>query len=208
MPGAATGTQGVLRGRVWAAMCQLLNICLWQRGKCIGAQITGPKSVGIALARMLKVQKQTAYRRGPAMDCRHRGCGREVISLPMDPLTKSTQGRSCGQCANFCSSCCETANLTMALTASRKTNAGLAMVELIWSRRVLLCESVLVSLRQRFAGSTLGIVWFVLGPAILLMLYAMIYLLFFGFARPTWIRRLTYSTFLLASFLYSDLARV
>ena len=94
MPGAATGTQGVLRGRVWAAMCQLLNICLWQRGKCIGAQITGPKSVGIALAGMLKVQKQTAYRRGAGNGLPASGMpGREVISLPMDPLTKSTQGR-------------------------------------------------------------------------------------------------------------------
>ena len=71
------------------------------------------------------------------------------------------------------------------------------MVELIWSRRVLLCKSVLVSLRQRFAGSTLGIVWFVLGPAILLMLYAMIYLVIFR-VRPTDMDPQTYVLYIFA----------
>ena len=82
--------------------------------------------------------------------------------------------------------------MAMLLTTSRKTNAPLAMVALIWSRRELLCRSVLVSLRQRFAGSTLGLAWLVLGPALLLMLYAVIYLVIFqvrpvGMEPPTYV---------------------
>ena len=65
------------------------------------------------------------------------------------------------------------------------------MAALIWSRRVLLWRSVLVSLRQRFAGSTLGLAWHVLGPAILLLLYAMIYLVIFR-VRPVGMDPLTY----------------
>jgi len=79
----------------------------------------------------------------------------------------------------------------MLLTTSRKTNAPLAMVVLIWSRRVLLCRSVLVSLRQRVAGSMLGLAWHVLGPALLLLLYAMIYLVIFR-VRPVGMDPLTY----------------
>jgi len=71
----------------------------------------------------------------------------------------------------------------MLLKAPTMTNAGSAIAALIWNRRELLWNSVLVSLRQRFAGSTLGIMWLVLGPAILLMLYAVIYLFIFR-VRP------------------------
>ena len=128
MPGAATGTQGVLRGRVWAAMCQLLNICLWQRGKCIGAQITGPK-IGRHRARQ---DAQGAETDGVPTRGRQWTAGigdaRARSHQPADgPSDEVDAGTTCGQCANFCSSCCETANLTMALTALRKTNAGLAM---------------------------------------------------------------------------------
>jgi lipopolysaccharide transport system permease protein len=43
---------------------------------------------------------------------------------------------------------------------------------------------VKVSLRQRYAGSTLGMAWVVVGPILLLSLYALIYLVVFR-VRPT-----------------------
>jgi lipopolysaccharide transport system permease protein len=76
-------------------------------------------------------------------------------------------------------------------TASKKTNATSAIARLIWTRRVLLFNSVVVLLRQRFAGSTLGLAWIVLGPAILLMLYAVVYLVIFQ-VRPVGMDRQTY----------------
>ena len=87
--------------------------------------------------------------------------------------------------------------MPMLLTTSRKTNAGSAIVGLIWSRRVLVCESVLVALRQRFAGSMLGLVWLVLGPAILLALYAVIYLIIFR-VRPVGMDPPTYVLYIFA----------
>jgi lipopolysaccharide transport system permease protein len=49
----------------------------------------------------------------------------------------------------------------------------------IWSRRALLIASSLVLIRQRFAGSTLGLAWLVLGPSLLLILYSVVYLVIF-----------------------------
>lgn len=57
-------------------------------------------------------------------------------------------------------------------------------IYLIWSRRHLLLETVKVSLRQRYAGATLGLAWLVVGPILLLSLYAMIYIVVFR-VRPT-----------------------
>ena len=57
-------------------------------------------------------------------------------------------------------------------------------IYLIWSRRHLLRETVIVSLRQRYAGSTLGMAWLIVGPILLLSLYATIYLVVFRI-RPT-----------------------
>jgi lipopolysaccharide transport system permease protein len=57
------------------------------------------------------------------------------------------------------------------------------MLQIIWSRRELLIASVLVMIRQRFAGATLGLTWLVLGPLLLLILYAVIYLVVFQ-VRP------------------------
>jgi lipopolysaccharide transport system permease protein len=71
----------------------------------------------------------------------------------------------------------------MALARFRKESAGLGTVALIWSRRGLLFDSVLVALRHRFAGSTLGLIWLIAGPATLLVLYALIYLVIFR-VRP------------------------
>lgn len=56
-------------------------------------------------------------------------------------------------------------------------------ITIIWSRRHLLMAAVKVSLRQRYAGSALGLVWIVLGPLLLLSLYAAIYLVVFR-VRP------------------------
>lgn len=55
----------------------------------------------------------------------------------------------------------------------------LRTARLIWNRRRLLLATVAVSLRQRYAGATLGAVWLVLGPVLLLSLYAAIYLVVF-----------------------------
>jgi lipopolysaccharide transport system permease protein len=54
---------------------------------------------------------------------------------------------------------------------------------LIWIRRQLFLETVKVSLRQRYAGATLGLAWIVIGPILLLSLYATIYLVVFQ-VRP------------------------
>lgn len=65
------------------------------------------------------------------------------------------------------------------------TKAGfLEPLHLIWSRRHLLLETVKVSLRQRYAGATLGLAWVVMGPILLLTLYAAIYLVVFR-VRPS-----------------------
>lgn len=53
------------------------------------------------------------------------------------------------------------------------------MARLVWKRRQILLATVAVSLRQRYAGATLGLVWLVLGPVLLLSLYAAIYLVVF-----------------------------
>ena len=69
----------------------------------------------------------------------------------------------------------------------KKTNAKAGFIEpvyLIWSRRHLLLETVKISLRQRYAGATLGLAWVVMGPILLLSLYATIYLVVFR-VRPT-----------------------
>ena len=57
------------------------------------------------------------------------------------------------------------------------------MLRVIWSRRGLLIASALVVIRQRFAGSTLGVAWLILGPSLLLMLYTVVYLVIFQ-VRP------------------------
>lgn len=54
---------------------------------------------------------------------------------------------------------------------------------MIWNRRQLLSGTVLISLRQRHAGAALGLVWLGLGPILLLMLYAAVYLIIFQ-VRP------------------------
>jgi lipopolysaccharide transport system permease protein len=69
----------------------------------------------------------------------------------------------------------------------KTANAKAAFLEplyLIWSRRHLLLETVKISLCQRYAGATLGLAWVVIGPILLLSLYATIYLLVFR-VRPT-----------------------
>lgn len=53
----------------------------------------------------------------------------------------------------------------------------------IWTSRILLRDSVKVALRQRYAGSALGLFWVLLGPTLLLALYAVIYLFIFR-VRP------------------------
>ena len=56
-------------------------------------------------------------------------------------------------------------------------------IGLIWSRRQLLASAVKISLRQRYAGSLLGLAWLALGPLLLMTLYGVIYLVVFR-VRP------------------------
>ena len=67
----------------------------------------------------------------------------------------------------------------------------------IWRHWRLLINSVLVSLRTRFAGSLLGLLWIVIGPAMLLSLYAIVYTVVFDF-RPTVMSRSDYVLYIFA----------
>ncbi|MGI9491587.1 MAG: ABC transporter permease [Geminicoccaceae bacterium] len=61
----------------------------------------------------------------------------------------------------------------------------------------LLASSINVALRTRYAGSLLGLFWIVLGPALLLSLYAVIYTVVFDF-RPTVMSRSDYVLYIFA----------
>ena len=61
----------------------------------------------------------------------------------------------------------------------------------------LLIRSIGVSLRTRYAGSLLGMFWIVLGPALLLSLYAIVYTVVFDF-RPTVMSRSDYVLYIFA----------
>ena len=61
----------------------------------------------------------------------------------------------------------------------------------------LLTSSIFVSLRARYAGSLLGLFWIVIGPALLLSLYAIIYTVVFDF-RPTVMSRSDYVLYIFA----------
>lgn len=63
-----------------------------------------------------------------------------------------------------------------------------------WS---LLGNSIKESLRSRYAGSLLGMSWLVLGPALLLSLYAIVYTVVFDF-RPTVMSRSDYVLYIFA----------
>jgi lipopolysaccharide transport system permease protein len=65
-----------------------------------------------------------------------------------------------------------------------ENNQWYAPIMHILQRRQLLASAVLATLRHRYAGSFLGLIWVVLGPALLLCLYAAIYLVVFRI-RPT-----------------------
>lgn len=71
--------------------------------------------------------------------------------------------------------------LNLAYTGIR--SGLLTPLALIWTRRHLLLAAIKVSLRQRYAGATLGLAWVVLGPILLLSLYSTIYLVVFR-VRP------------------------
>jgi lipopolysaccharide transport system permease protein len=45
----------------------------------------------------------------------------------------------------------------------------------IWSRRAVLVRTTVVEIRRKYAGSLIGIAWLILGPAMLMLLYALIY---------------------------------
>ncbi len=54
---------------------------------------------------------------------------------------------------------------------------------LSWSRRELLFNTVIVTLKQRYAGTILGVAWIFIGQIIFLLLYSLIYLVVFK-VRP------------------------
>jgi len=70
---------------------------------------------------------------------------------------------------------------------ARRTGARAVLVEpylVFWRHRRLLVDTVAHTLRSRFAGSILGLGWLVLGPVILLGLYALLYTVVFQI-RPS-----------------------
>jgi lipopolysaccharide transport system permease protein len=67
----------------------------------------------------------------------------------------------------------------------RKGISGLAApYRLFWQHGRLLRDAVMQSLRSRYAGSVLGLAWLVVGPAILLGLYTLLYTVVFK-VKPT-----------------------
>jgi homopolymeric O-antigen transport system permease protein len=65
----------------------------------------------------------------------------------------------------------------------RVNSLALNPLRLVWSRRQLLARTVRIAVRQRYAGAVLGLAWLVLGPVLLLTLYATVYLVIFR-VRP------------------------
>jgi lipopolysaccharide transport system permease protein len=57
-----------------------------------------------------------------------------------------------------------------------------------WAKRALLARSVDVELRTQYAGTVLGLIWVVLGPLLLLVLYALIYTVIFNVRVPNFTR--------------------
>ena len=80
------------------------------------------------------------------------------------------------------------------------TYAGPALLKPYWvifHYWPLLASSIKVALRTRYAGSLLGLFWIVLGPALLLSLYAVVYTVVFDF-RPTVMSRSDYVLYIFA----------
>ncbi|MGI9449583.1 MAG: ABC transporter permease, partial [Geminicoccaceae bacterium] len=80
------------------------------------------------------------------------------------------------------------------------TYAGPPLLKPYWvifHYRPLLASSIKVALRTRYAGSLLGLFWIVLGPALLLSLYAVVYTVVFDF-RPTVMSRSDYVLYIFA----------
>lgn len=63
-------------------------------------------------------------------------------------------------------------------------NALTSAADLIMTRRELLYRTMIVEIRRRYAGSMLGTVWLLLGPLLLMMLYAIIYGVVFRLKPP------------------------
>lgn len=55
---------------------------------------------------------------------------------------------------------------------------------LLWRYRAILARTTWTSLRQNHAGSALGVAWLVLGPFVLIALYAVVYALIFRVRPP------------------------
>src|SRR5262249_26132737 len=63
-------------------------------------------------------------------------------------------------------------------------NALTSAADLVLTRRELLYRTMIVEIRRRYAGSLLGTVWLLLGPLLLMMLYAIIYGVVFQLRPP------------------------
>lgn len=68
---------------------------------------------------------------------------------------------------------------------------------MIFRHRAQLLNSIKVTLRARYAGSVLGMFWLVLGPVLLLSLYAVVYTVIFNF-RPTMLSKGDYVLYIFA----------
>ncbi|MDX1440167.1 MAG: ABC transporter permease [Rubricoccaceae bacterium] len=54
----------------------------------------------------------------------------------------------------------------------------------LWQQRALLLRSVIIDVKAQYAGTVLGLSWVILGPVLLLVLYAMIYAVIFRIRVP------------------------
>lgn len=76
-------------------------------------------------------------------------------------------------------------------------NLLLKPYRMIFRHRAQLLNSIKVTLRARYAGSVLGMFWLVLGPVLLLSLYAVVYTVIFDF-RPTMLSKGDYVLYIFA----------
>lgn len=59
-----------------------------------------------------------------------------------------------------------------------------SVANLIFTRRELLCRTIMGEIRRRYAGSLLGAAWLLLGPVLLMVFYALVYGVVFRLKPP------------------------
>lgn len=69
-------------------------------------------------------------------------------------------------------------------TSAPRRRRGRRSADYLWSHRNLLWKSTRNEIRLRYAGSILGVTWVVLAPALLLIVYGLVYLAVFRVRTP------------------------